>query len=293
MPQHIASALRQASNSTGVNFSYLVQKASQESSFNPNAQAKTSSASGLFQFTKQTWLHMVKEHGDKYGLAAYADKITLDKNGKAQVTDKTDKQAILDLRKDPALSALMAGEYDKENLATLKKTVGGKIGSTELYLAHFLGAGGASDFISALRESPNASAASILPNAADANKSVFFNKDGSEKSVAEIYQKFARKFESNQPVYIAQNSNSTQEMAALPAIAVQAYNVASMRDSTSPITITGTPTSLNRLASSTLPESDSSASSLFATMVLAQMDMGKLADFTTVKRDKNESETSA
>jgi hypothetical protein len=42
-------------------------KASAESGLDAGAKAKTSTATGLFQFTEGTWLSMVREHGAKYG----------------------------------------------------------------------------------------------------------------------------------------------------------------------------------------------------------------------------------
>jgi hypothetical protein len=63
----------------------------------------------------------------------------------------------------------------------------------DLYLAHFLGAGGAAKFLKAHDANPNASAASALPGAARANRWVFYNKDGSPRSFAEIRNRFAAK----------------------------------------------------------------------------------------------------
>jgi soluble lytic murein transglycosylase-like protein len=51
----VRQALAQASRPTGVDFAYLVAEASVESSLNPNAKAKTSSAAGLFQLIESTW----------------------------------------------------------------------------------------------------------------------------------------------------------------------------------------------------------------------------------------------
>ena len=61
-------AIRQAASETGTDFDYLWRTAKRESGLNPNARASTSSATGLFQFTNQTWLSMVERYGDKYGL---------------------------------------------------------------------------------------------------------------------------------------------------------------------------------------------------------------------------------
>lgn len=192
---HVLTAIQSASLKTGVNFSYLVQKASQESSFDPTAKATSSTATGLFQFTSQTWLHMIKDYGSQYGLGQYAAKIEKGADGRLSVSDTATRQAILALRKDPQISAEMAGELDKENAAVLEKKVGGKIGATELYLAHFLGANGASRFIKEMRSNPKTAAADVMPTAAGANRSVFYSKSGEARSLQQIYQKFAQKFE--------------------------------------------------------------------------------------------------
>jgi soluble lytic murein transglycosylase-like protein len=49
IPRTIINAVQKASAATGVNFSYLMEKAAVESGFNPDAKARTSSATGLFQ----------------------------------------------------------------------------------------------------------------------------------------------------------------------------------------------------------------------------------------------------
>lgn len=201
---HIVNAIQSAANKTGVNFSFLMRKASQESSFDPSATASTSSATGLFQFTSQTWLHMIKTYGDEYGLGNYAAQITKGADGRLSVADSAARQAILALRKDPRISAEMAGELDKENAAALERKVGGKIGATELYLAHFLGATGAGRFIKAMRSTPNAAAAELMPTAASANRTVFYDKVGNPRSLQQVYQKFAQKFEPSSSSQVAE-----------------------------------------------------------------------------------------
>ena len=59
----VQNAIASASASTGVDFQYLYKQAGIESGYNANAQASTSSASGLYQFTNQTWLGVIKAHG--------------------------------------------------------------------------------------------------------------------------------------------------------------------------------------------------------------------------------------
>lgn len=190
----VIGAIRQAAARTGVDFAYLLDKAAQESSFNPGAKSTTSSATGLYQFIGQTWLRMIKEHGAEYGLQKEAAAISIDKNGNAKVEDRMMREKILNLRYDPVMSSAMAAEFTRENKDYLDAKLGGEIGSTELYLAHFLGAGGAEKFLKNMKAAPHASAADILPDAAEANRSVFYGKDGRALSFAQIYNRFAAKF---------------------------------------------------------------------------------------------------
>lgn len=195
-PQNVIKAVQQASARTGVDFSFLMEKAAAESNFDATAKAKTSSATGLYQFIESTWLGMVKNHGEKYGLGDYADKITL-KNGKPCVED-CDREEILNLRNDPKISALMAGEFTAENQSYLKRNVGGKVGSTELYFAHFMGAGGAAKFLNSRNVNGDVIAADLFPAAAKANKNVFFDrKTGEARSLDEVYAFFDKKFSGN------------------------------------------------------------------------------------------------
>lgn len=187
----IAGAIQTASAQTGIDFSYLLQQANVESSFKTNAKAKSSSASGLFQFIESTWIGMVKKYGDKYGLDTLANKIS----DSGKVNSASVRKQILDLRKDPKISSLMAGEFAADNREYLEKTVGGKIGSTELYMAHFMGAGGASQFLGALSRDPNAKGVALFPEEARANKGVFYTPAGKPRSLAEIYAHFDSKFQ--------------------------------------------------------------------------------------------------
>ena len=191
-PQQVISSIKKASSRTGVNFAYLMQQASAESSFNPKAKAKTSSASGLYQFIESTWLSMVKKYGDKHGMGALADKIGT--NGKVSSLDT--RQEILALRNDPEKASALAAEFANENKRYLETNWGGEVGSTELYFAHFMGAGGASAFLKARDANPFQQAALIFPKAAAANRNVFYDtKTGRPKTMDEVYAFFDKKFD--------------------------------------------------------------------------------------------------
>jgi hypothetical protein len=189
----VGSAIRQAALSTGMDFSYLLGQAKIESGFNPNARARTSSATGLFQFVEQTWLATVKQHGADHGLGWAAAAIEKGPNGRYHVTDPAARQAILDLRKDPSAAASMAAEFASDNKKYLERRLGRAAEPVDLYLAHFLGAGGASKFLAAQDSDPAAAAASVVPAAARANRSIFYNKDGSARTLAEVRDRFAAK----------------------------------------------------------------------------------------------------
>lgn len=283
-PQRIVNAIKVAANQTGVDFSYLLKKATQESSLDANAKASTSSATGLYQFTQQTWLQMVKNYGGKYNLGTYADHISMDSNGVAHVNDPSWKQAILNLRKDPTASTEMAGELDKQNQIALKNNVGGKVGATELYLAHFLGAGGASDFLNEMHDDPKQVAADVLPDAAASNPHVFYAKDGTPRTLQQIYQHFAQKFDGTSTGTMVASAATTAAAPATPTYTPATYSGAmTVADASGRVgsgyanIVIGAPTP------PTAQNLQVQGSSLFATMILAQMKddgLSSLSDMT-------------
>lgn len=183
----VIAALRQASSATGSNFDYLLGTAMRESSLKPQATASTSSAQGLFQFTQQTWLGMIKQHGAEHGLGSYANVIRRDGDGHYRVDDSEDRKTILALRNDPKTAALMAGEYANDSRCELESRLGRNVCGGELYAAHFLGPDAACRLIRMNNAKPDASAASAFPEAAGANRNVFYHQDGTPKTVREVY----------------------------------------------------------------------------------------------------------
>lgn len=183
----VEAAIERASKATGVDFSFLMKTAGRESGMNPAARAGTSSAAGLFQFVEQTWLSTLKQHGAKYGYARYADLISKGADGRYHVAGGEAKKAVMDLRLDPHAASLMAGELASDHAAYLKGRVGRAPTAGELYAAHFLGPQGSARLIEARETTPGAAAASLFPEAARANKAIFFT-GGRANSVAEVYR---------------------------------------------------------------------------------------------------------
>ena len=110
----IQSAIAQASSTTGVDFDYLMGQAKLESGFNANARSGTSSASGLYQFIESSWLGIVKKHGAEHGMGWAANSIGQTASGRYTVAPGA-RQAILNLRNDPAAASLMAAEHASDN----------------------------------------------------------------------------------------------------------------------------------------------------------------------------------
>ncbi|MDB5512087.1 MAG: hypothetical protein JWR08_1570, partial [Enterovirga sp.] len=184
---NVVESIRRGAEQTGTDFGYLLGTAQRESSLNPVAKAPTSSATGLFQFIEQTWLGLVKSQGGKLGLSDLAASISARGDGGYAVSDPETKQAILKLRENPDLSSIMAGTLTHQNRESLAGTTGREPTSGELYMAHLLGPRGAADLIRSASQAPDRTAAADLPEAAAANRAIFFDRQGRARSAAEVY----------------------------------------------------------------------------------------------------------
>src|SRR5213082_3394706 len=199
-----AGAIKQAANATGTSFEYLLTTAKMESDFNPAAGASTSSARGLYQFIDQTWLGTVKEAGAQLGYGGYADAITKSASGSYSVPDPAARSAIMKLRDDPDAASSMAAVLTQSNSFQLTGNIGRRPTDGELYMAHFMGVGGAAKLINSAVDDPQASAPRMFPNAAAANRSIFYDKQGSARSVADVYAELNARYAS------AAGSSATQ-----------------------------------------------------------------------------------
>lgn len=166
-----------AAKMTGVDPGLMAAMAGVESNFNPVATPGTSSAQGLYQFISSTWKAMVSKYGSKYGIPANASP------------------------NDPRANALMAAEYMKENQAYLEGKLGRKVTATDLYLAHFLGSGGAVKLLSA--PSGDSAIMHVTPAQAKANATVFY-AGGRPRTVGEIVSWANKRIEVDNGKYISE-----------------------------------------------------------------------------------------
>lgn len=118
----------------------LVQRIIQvESGGSVRAKNPRSSAAGLGQFIDSTWMAMMRAY-------------------RPDLTQSLSADRILALKFDPSLATLMVRKYAAENEAVLRRA-GFKATAGQLYLAHFLGSGGA---LAALSAPPLAAISSVL-----------------------------------------------------------------------------------------------------------------------------------
>ena len=224
----VIGAIRNAAQATGADFQYLLATAQVESGLNPTASVSSSSARGLFQFIDQTWLSTLKQSGSALGYGGYADAIVQTPSGYT-VPDPAMRQRILALRDDPAAAAAMAGAFTQQNAAMLRQQTGHSPSEGDLYVAHFLGAGGAAQLINLASQNPSATAAPLFPNAAKANPSIFYDRQGHVRSVSEVYRVLTARYDvaratpavpASAAATAAQPANAAPVASAAPAISV-------------------------------------------------------------------------
>ncbi|WP_053080411.1 transglycosylase SLT domain-containing protein [Methylobacterium variabile] len=188
--RHLVQTIVRAAATVRTDPVLLMAVADKESSFLTEVQARTSSATGLYQFIERTWLQVMREFGAQHGYSREAGLIGEDN----AVADSAERARILDLRRDPSLSALLAGEMLKRDSARIAARIGRELTLGETYLAHFLGPDDAERFMAKVVEEPKAEAAALLPKPAKANRPIFYERVGRRKArsltVAQVHEKF-------------------------------------------------------------------------------------------------------
>src|SRR5258708_28262236 len=88
----------------------------------------------------------------------------------------------------------MAAVLAQSNSFKLTGKLGRRPTDGELYRAHFMGVGGAAKLISNAEDNPQASAAQLFPNAATANRSIFYDHSGQARTASEVYSVLSARY---------------------------------------------------------------------------------------------------
>lgn len=159
----VKSNVAEAAHVTDVDVVELAAVGYLESSFRPSVKAKRGSAMGLMQITQPTWNHLVRTYGEQYGI-----------DGKTS-------------RADPTANAIMAATYLKESRGIMERRMGRDVTTLEVYLGHKFGPYRAT---SLLKSKHTTKLVDFYPGAASRNKSVYYNRDGSEKTIGDVIAMF-------------------------------------------------------------------------------------------------------
>lgn len=162
-----AAAIDRVQSGAGAGGDYLASIRAAESGGDDTARNPRSTATGRYQFTEGTWATLMRSNPE-LGLTPAG-------------------------RLDPEQQERAIRAFTAENAATLRRN-GLRDSNQNLYAAHFLGAGGAVEFVKGAEANPDAQAAALVgPGVAVANREVFFRPDGTAKSAGEVYAWMGRK----------------------------------------------------------------------------------------------------
>jgi hypothetical protein len=156
----------------------------------PNSEG--GNAGGYYQFMAGTWAGIRRQHPE-LGLP----------------------ETALSASKEQQTAAYR--EFTKGNVEDLART-GVPINDKNVFMSSFLGSKGASKFIGNMGTNPNAGAASDFPKEAASNRTVFFNKDGSQKSYQQVYGNMTGTFGSTNTTGFGPNQ-AAQTVASNPVTA--------------------------------------------------------------------------
>lgn len=143
------------------------------------AQGPGATATGRYQFIERTWNGLANS---PEGRAAGIRPI-----GAGQA--RTDA----DPRFDPEQQEKAMDLFTRQNMKALE-AAGIQPNARNTYMAHFMGSGGAVQFIRQMERTPNDAAETHFPKEAAANQRVFYRPDGSARTMAEVYEIQTRKF---------------------------------------------------------------------------------------------------
>jgi hypothetical protein len=187
----VVVALGNAARASGADPALLLAMAWKESRLDPLARNPQSSARGLMQFTRETWLEVVRDYGPKYGLSHHSALLLTDyRSGEISTRRPRHLTEILKLRDNPRLSAAMAAERISRKQADLAQALGRASTAADLYMVHLLGPVGAQRFLAELQRAPSRPVTEAVgADSLQRNLGLFTARDsGRPLSLGQVYQ---------------------------------------------------------------------------------------------------------
>lgn len=213
VPPVVADAIRKASAVTGCDPDYLASLAHAEygseiwSGDYGKGPAVGGSARGITQMQPGTFLDLVKGNADIFGSVMQPPV-----NGQ-QLLARSDDE-LLALRSDPQLSVVAGGLYANQNKARLASVVGREPTGAEVYTGHFLGPAGAARFLTAVQNTPDAPAGSVVgADVVKANPGVFKDRAGNDLSCQQAFAEIGANFANNPTRVAAVQADQLRQMA--------------------------------------------------------------------------------
>lgn len=232
----VEQALLRASENTGLAYSFLVRLAHKESSLGVRMGAPTSSAYGLTQITNSTMIEYaykygpqighpeLREHVERYNTAdAGADPVYEYRYAEGREADA--QAALMEARGNHEISAGLSAAHIARLAPRIETLLGRPANQTDLYAVHFLGYSGARRFLarhndpsciddpaiscenvvvdkdrgSAIIEGYRSGESFVRQADAEANGNIFFEEDGTPRTLRQVYDKLAETMTTETP----------------------------------------------------------------------------------------------
>ena len=186
--------------------------------FKPHAVNKQTGAAGPFQFVKNTWLSLLKEHGQALGVKpGLLAQIKTDAHGRLSVADPATLKEVLDLRHDISLSAKMAAKYLDENKTHLTHMLHREPSEAEVQISFILGPTGAAHLIAAAKSNPETPVDQIVPKAVAANRSLFHDHQGRTLTAGQAVAHLAARYRADKAKFAAYTTPTAQPKGKIEA----------------------------------------------------------------------------
>jgi hypothetical protein len=215
IPDQIAAVARTPDATGGHDFAALLAQVAGESAFKPHAVNKQTGAAGPFQFVKNTWLSLMKEHGHALGVKPeLLDQIKTEKNGRLTIDNPHALKEVLDLRHDLGLSAKMAAKYLDENKTHLGHILHREPTEAEVQISFLLGPSGAAHLINAARSTPDTPVDQVMPKAVASNRSLFHDHQGRALTASQAVAHLAARYRADKAKFAAYATPAAQPIAS-------------------------------------------------------------------------------